>query len=166
MQSAFLPYTWNGIGYPHVMAELAHDAGSEVERACRALFRARPEGGSCLVAHEKAWTCPGPPDRPQDDAALRLCGALPATLGGRDGAGWRRDAAIPVRLGIEVAAARPCGIARDRRLMRKAQVNLAIHWLAGCGLHEALPDPSSRTPSRGPGPMRRLRCDAKHDIPE
>ena len=37
------------------------------------------------------------------------------------------------------------GIVHDRRLMREAQVNLAIRWFAGYGLHEALPDHSSLT---------------------
>lgn len=37
------------------------------------------------------------------------------------------------------------GIVHDRRLMREAQVNLAIRWFAGHGLHEALPDHSSLT---------------------
>lgn len=31
------------------------------------------------------------------------------------------------------------GIVHDRRLMREAQVNLAIRWFAGYGLHVALP---------------------------
>ena len=37
------------------------------------------------------------------------------------------------------------GIVQDRRLMREAQVNLAIRWFVGCALHEALPDHSSLT---------------------
>jgi len=37
------------------------------------------------------------------------------------------------------------GIVHDRRLMREAQVNLAIRWFMGYGLHEALPDHSSLT---------------------
>lgn len=37
------------------------------------------------------------------------------------------------------------GIVHDRRLMREAQVNLAICWFAGFGLHERLPDHSSLT---------------------
>jgi len=37
------------------------------------------------------------------------------------------------------------GIGHDRRLMREAQVNIAIRWFAGFGLHEALPDHSSLT---------------------
>lgn len=37
------------------------------------------------------------------------------------------------------------GTVQDRRLMREAQVNLAVRWFAGYGLHEALPDHSSLT---------------------
>jgi transposase len=37
------------------------------------------------------------------------------------------------------------GIVHDRRLLREAQVNLAIRWFAGFGLHEQLPDHSSLT---------------------
>jgi transposase len=37
------------------------------------------------------------------------------------------------------------GIVHDRRLMRETQVNLAIRWFAGYGLHEVLPDHSSLT---------------------
>jgi transposase len=37
------------------------------------------------------------------------------------------------------------GIVRDRRLLREAQVNLAIRWFIGYALHEALPDHSSLT---------------------
>jgi len=37
------------------------------------------------------------------------------------------------------------GIVHDRRLMREAQVNLAIRWFIGYGLHESLPDHSSLT---------------------
>ncbi len=37
------------------------------------------------------------------------------------------------------------GIVHDRRLMREAQVNLAIRWFIGYALHEALPDHSSLT---------------------
>jgi transposase len=37
------------------------------------------------------------------------------------------------------------GMVHDRRLMREAQVNLAIRWFAGFGLHERLPDHSSLT---------------------
>jgi hypothetical protein len=37
------------------------------------------------------------------------------------------------------------GLVHDRRLMRAAQVNLAIRWFSGYGLHETLPDHSSLT---------------------
>ena len=37
------------------------------------------------------------------------------------------------------------GIVHDRRLMREAQVNIAIRWFIGYGLHEHLPDHSSLT---------------------
>jgi len=37
------------------------------------------------------------------------------------------------------------GIVQDRKLMREAQVNLAIRWFAGYQLHEVLPDHSSLT---------------------
>ena len=37
------------------------------------------------------------------------------------------------------------GIVHDRKLMREAQVNLAIRWFAGYRLHEKLPHHSSLT---------------------
>ncbi len=37
------------------------------------------------------------------------------------------------------------GIVQDRRLLREAQVNLAIRWFCGYALHERLPDHSSLT---------------------
>ena len=37
------------------------------------------------------------------------------------------------------------GMVHDRRLMREAEVNLAIRWFIGYALHEALPDHSSLT---------------------
>ncbi len=37
------------------------------------------------------------------------------------------------------------GVVHDRRLMREAQVNLAIRWFIGSALQEALPDHSSLT---------------------
>lgn len=40
------------------------------------------------------------------------------------------------------------GIVHDRRLMREAQVNLAIRWFAGYRLDEVLPDRSSLTRTR------------------
>ncbi len=47
------------------------------------------------------------------------------------------------------------GIVHDRRLMREAQVNIAIRWFIGCGLHERLPDHSS------PARIRQRRGDAR-----
>ncbi|MCJ7778734.1 MAG: transposase [Sedimentisphaerales bacterium] len=40
------------------------------------------------------------------------------------------------------------GIVHDRKLMREAQVNLAIRWFAGFRLHEVLPEHSSLTKIR------------------
>jgi transposase len=37
------------------------------------------------------------------------------------------------------------GVVHDRKLMRQAQVNLAMRWFAGYRLHESLPDHSSLT---------------------
>jgi hypothetical protein len=37
------------------------------------------------------------------------------------------------------------GIIHDRRLMREAQMNLAIRRFAGFGLNDRLPDHSART---------------------
>ena len=49
------------------------------------------------------------------------------------------------------------GIVHDRRLMREAQVNLAIRWFAGYGLHERLPDHSSLTRIRQRWGVERFR---------
>ena len=54
----------------------------------------------------------------------------------------RIDPEAAVRL---MLAELPSGIVHDRRLMREAQVNLAIRWFAGYALHEKLPDHSSLT---------------------
>lgn len=51
------------------------------------------------------------------------------------------------------------GIVHDRKLMREAQVNLAIRWFAGYRLHERLPDHSSLTRIRqrwGPERFKRI----------
>ena len=51
------------------------------------------------------------------------------------------------------------GIVHGRRLLREAQVNIAIRWFAGYGLHETLPDHSSLTRIRqrwGPERFRRI----------
>ena len=52
------------------------------------------------------------------------------------------DPEVAVRL---MLAGLLLGIAHDRRLMREAQVNIAIRWFIGYGLHERLPDHSSLT---------------------
>src|ERR1700693_6456895 len=49
------------------------------------------------------------------------------------------------------------GIVHDRRLMREAQVNLAIRWFTGYALHEALPDHSSLTRIRQRWGVERFR---------
>jgi IS5 family transposase len=51
------------------------------------------------------------------------------------------------------------GVVHDRKLMREAQVNLAIRWFAGYRLHDQLPDHSSLTRLRqrwGEARFRRL----------
>ena len=52
------------------------------------------------------------------------------------------DPEVAVRL---MLAGFRLGIVHDRRLMREAQVNLAIRWFIGYALHEALPDHPSLT---------------------
>jgi len=52
------------------------------------------------------------------------------------------DPEVAVRL---MLAGLLCNIVHDRRLMREAQVNLAIRWFAGFGLTDTLPDHSSLT---------------------
>ena len=52
------------------------------------------------------------------------------------------DPEVAVRL---MLAGLLLGIVHDRRLMREAQVNIAIRWFIGYGLHEHLPDHSSLT---------------------
>ena len=52
------------------------------------------------------------------------------------------DPEVAVRL---LLAGLLLGIVHDRRLMREAQVNIAIRWFIGYGLHERLPDHSSLT---------------------
>ena len=60
-----------------------------------------------------------------------------------DGAGRPGiDPEVAVRL---MLAGFLLGIVHDRKLMREAQVNIAIRWFAGFGLHEPLPDHSSLT---------------------
>ena len=52
------------------------------------------------------------------------------------------DPEVAVRL---MLAGLLLGIVHDRRLLREAQVNIAIRWFIGYGLHEGLPDHSSLT---------------------
>ena len=52
------------------------------------------------------------------------------------------DPEVAVRL---MLAGLLLGIVHDRRLMREAQMNIAIRWFIGYGLHERLPDHSSLT---------------------
>ena len=49
------------------------------------------------------------------------------------------DPEVAVRL---MLAGLLSGIVHDRKLMREAQVNIAIRWFIGYGLHEKLPDHS------------------------
>lgn len=49
------------------------------------------------------------------------------------------------------------GIVHDRRLMREAQVNLAIRWFTGYALHETLPDHSTLTRIRQRWGAQRFR---------
>ena len=49
------------------------------------------------------------------------------------------------------------GFVHDRRLMREAQVNLAIRWFTGFGLHETLPDHSTLTRVRQRWGAQRFR---------
>ena len=52
------------------------------------------------------------------------------------------DPEVAVRL---MLAGLLLGVVHDRRLLREAQVNIAIRWFIGYGLHERLPDHSSLT---------------------
>jgi transposase len=52
------------------------------------------------------------------------------------------DPEVAVRL---MLAGLLSGIVHDRKLMREAQVNIAMRWFAGYALHEPLPDHSSLT---------------------
>ena len=60
------------------------------------------------------------------------------------------DPEVAVRL---MLAGLLLGFAHDRRLMREAQVNLAIRWFIGYGLEEELPDfePDADTAAVGRG---------------
>lgn len=56
------------------------------------------------------------------------------------------------------------GIVHDRRLMREAQVNLAIRWFTGYALHEVLPDHSSLTRIRQRWGVERFRQIFEHTV--
>jgi transposase len=56
------------------------------------------------------------------------------------------------------------GFVHDRRLMREAQVNLAIRWFCGYGLHERLPDHSSLTRIRQRWGALRFRRIFEHTV--
>jgi len=79
-------------------------------------------------------------DRVLDLSWLRgaVCHCYAADGSGRPGI----DPEAAVRL---MLAGFLLGIVHDRRLLREAQVNIAIRWFAGYGLHERLPDHSSLT---------------------
>jgi Transposase domain (DUF772) len=64
------------------------------------------------------------------------------------------DPEVAVRL---MLAALLLGFVHDRRLMREAQVNLAIRWFIGYGPDERLPDHSSLTWIRQPWGAARFR---------
>jgi transposase len=84
---------------------------------------------------------------------------------------WLRDAVRPLyneqagRPGIDPEAAVRLmlaglfqGITSDRKLMREAQVNLAIRWFAGYRLHDRLPHHSSLTRIRQRWGAERFRA--------
>lgn len=50
------------------------------------------------------------------------------------------------------------GVVHDRRLMREAQVNIAIRWFAGFGMNDRLPDHSSLTRIRQRWGVERFRA--------
>ena len=64
------------------------------------------------------------------------------------------DPEVAVRL---MLAGLLLGFVHDRRLMREAQVNIAIRWFIGYGLHESLPDHSSLTRIRQRWGEKRFR---------
>ena len=77
-----------------------------------------------------SWTCRG--------CATPVRDRYAADGTGRPGI----DPEVAVRL---MLAGFLLGIVHDRRLLREAQVNVAIRWFIGYGLHERLPDHSSLT---------------------
>jgi transposase len=78
---------------------------------------------------------------------------LPAEVGALYAPGVGRPGIAPEAAVRLMLAGFLLGIVHDRRLLREAQVNLAIRWFAGYGLQERLPDHSSLTRIRvNPGP--------------
>ncbi|KRR17743.1 IS1182 family transposase [Bradyrhizobium retamae] len=71
------------------------------------------------------------------------------------------DPEVAVRL---MVAGFLLGIIHDRRLLREAQVNLAIRWFVGYGLHEVLPDHSSLTRIRQRWGAERFRNIFKRTV--
>jgi transposase len=70
---------------------------------------------------------------------------LPAEVGALYAPGVGRPGIAPEAAVRLMLAGFLLGIVHDRRLLREAQVNLAIRWFAGYGLQERLPDHSSLT---------------------
>ncbi len=71
------------------------------------------------------------------------------------------DPEVAVRL---MLAGLLLGIVHDRRLLREAQVNLAIRWFTGYRLHEHLPDHSSLTRIRQRWGEERFRRIFEHTV--
>ena len=71
------------------------------------------------------------------------------------------DPEVAVRL---MLAGLLCGIVHDRKLIREAQVNIAMRWFIGYGLHETLPDHSSLTRIRQRWGAERFRKIFKRTV--
>ena len=71
------------------------------------------------------------------------------------------DPEVAVRL---MLAGLLLGIVHDRKLMQEAQVNIAIRWFIGYGLHEHLPDHLSLTRIRQRWGDRRFREIFQHTV--
>jgi len=97
-----------------------------------------------FVAGPRGDLVPGEPILARVDRGLELS-RLPDEVAACSRAATRRpgvDPEVAVRL---MLAGLRLGIVDDRRLMREGQVDLAIRWFTGCGLHEALPEHASLT---------------------
>jgi transposase len=87
---------------------------------------------------------------PDDHVLARVDGVLdlswlPAEVGDLYAPGVGRPGIDPEAAVRLMLAGFLLGIVHDRRLLREAQVNLAIRWFAGFGLRDRLPDHSSLT---------------------